>query len=263
MTLKILFLPFVVVISLAISIFYIKPEIDNVLSKRDTLNQKNIQLADAQEKNQHINALVQDLDRNKENEDAVLRYLPNSQKDDQLVALLQYEAAQASVSLNSVLLEKVVDESVAEVVDSTAKGSSVIFATDSNDASAIQLPPEKPRLINAKVEFVGSYESIRGFVQKVAKSDSFQDITLVEIKRNTDTSVAAPEAPADPNILKASVHVTFSYLAKKKTQNMVQMPIFSQDALSYETVNNLRQFITSPVPAIQTGSSGKANPFLP
>lgn len=258
MKVKILFFPLAIAITLMVAIFYIQPEIQSAMGARASVMEKETRLSDIEQKVRNIGLLGSDLDGNKENESLIMKYLPVVQDDDRVVDALNFLSAQSGLTLSSVKMDKVAETAVkTEAVETTSK--SALFAT--GDSTAAVKPAQiiaMPKTIKVTAEVTGSYEGIRDIVGKISKMDRFQNFAAVKVGR-AGTSGQQEAAPSDA--LKASLEINFAYLPKVRTTGNLDLPIFLQSKVDLKAVQSLRQYISSPVPFMEMGATGKGNPF--
>jgi Tfp pilus assembly protein PilO len=272
MNVKILFFPLSVTIAFAVFVFYVKPEVDTVMRTRDTLAQKETLATDISKKVENIHALEADLNANKDNEEVVMNYLPDTRDDDRIVDRINFLVLQSGLVLTSVKIDKVSDVQDIAVSDPQADilaDSSAILAPVGTDTSMIsQTPVEivKPKTLSVTVDALGSYESIRDVVGKIAHVDRFQEFTSVSIERVSDTAKSSTtdstEQPAPSTVLNTLFTIHFTYLPKVNTKGNFNRPILAQNRFDFNTVQKLKQSISSAIPPMEVGSTGTNDPFL-
>lgn len=260
MNVKILFFPLSITIALFVSIFYVKPDIEIALANRAVLVQKQALSEEINQKIRNAKDLEESLDANKANEDAVLHYLPDSRDDDRIVDSVNFLATQSGLLLDSVKINKASAEQETAPVEEISAGSSVILASGANSSASAQsaaVPPVIPKVLGVTVSAKGSYEGIRDTVVKLSHMDRFQDFSSVEIAKGN-----SGDGENSDSALDATLVMNFSYLSKTKSRDNLNLPILNQRKFDFGTVQKLQQYISSPVPSIESGATGKANPFL-
>lgn len=262
MKVKILVFPLAISAALYIIIFLAQPEFDRYLSEQSLLEKRQGELMVVEQKVQNSSSLEQDLNAHKDSESFAFKYLPLDSDDDRVVDSVNYLASQSGVAVSSINLEPVAVKED-EIFEEGIATSNAIFTDNTTDAAdSAPVVPEKPkaRSVLADIEFTGSYEGIRDAINKIAQSDYFQVFHNVSVKQ-ASTAGSSGEATYDNN-LTASLKVDFSYLPKVKNANQSNNEIFSQSSFNFDNIQNVRQMIASPVPTMELGASGKANPFL-
>ncbi len=270
MNVKLLFFPLSITIAIAVFVFYVKPEVDVVMTNRSTLVEKGDFSTSIKQKIQNIGSLESDLNANKENESLVMRYLPSMRDDDRVVDGINFLASQSGLLLTSVKIEKVATETQAAASAGPevglASGSGIVPLVGGGvDIAAVKseaIVPSVPKLMKVSVTMVGTYESIRDVATKISHTDHFQNFSMLSIERSSSTADASSDQPSNPNILNASMSVNYAYLPQTKAKGNYNRPILDQTAFDYGSVQRLKQYMSAPVPNMEIGASGTSNPFL-
>jgi hypothetical protein len=268
MNVKLLFFPLAITFSLAMAVFYTKPEFDTAMSDRKALSKKETFVTTVKQKIQNVRDLENNLNANKDNENTVLRYLPSTRDDDRIVDGVNFLASQSGLALTSVKIEKPPVElqpAAPTTIDAeAAMGSDVLFAKKADIAAVDQTPiiPIVPKVLSVTVAGMGSYESIRDVIIKLSHTDRFQDFAAVNIDRvKSGATVVNNQSTGSSNVLSALFTMNFTYFPKVNARGNFNRPILAQNKFDFSVVQKLKQYTSTPVPAIEVGSTGSANPF--
>ena len=261
MNVKILFFPLAITITLFLSIFYIKPEIDAALANNDIIEAKTKIADTAKMKASNVQTLESSLNGNKQAEALVLKYLPVTQEDDRIVDSVSFLTSQSGVILDSIKLAKATEVAPIEVIPETASSASTESLMNASavagDGTELEVKEVAAKSKEIVVDFSvrGSYEGIKDMINKLSKMDRFQNFSSINIER-----VQSAEASAGD--LEATIAMSVSYLPKVKSQGKFNRDILDKTTFSFDTVKVLQNQISSAVPAIEVGAAGASNPFV-
>jgi Tfp pilus assembly protein PilO len=240
------------VISIAIFIGYIWPEIDNFKKVSQEKNASLQSLQDIKVKQDALKAESEQIVSDSANKVMVNNYLPSKRVEEQIIASINYLAADSQVSLVNVSIKDVSPSKTAgEVQPSTVDN----IQNTSNISENMQFS-------EASVIVTGDYDKIRLFLDQMQKMPLFNNIVSLNISNQTNTS----NNNISPSNLLADIIVDFGYL-KVSSLNNNKIAKF-QAGLDTETINTLKQYISQKTTAIlpvanNNSNEGKANPFLP
>lgn len=265
MNVKTLFFPLSVTVAFFVAILFVQPEIKTVMADRSMLVEKRNLVMSIDRKARNAQALENDLNAHKENEDAVLHYLPNTRDDDRVVDAVNFLSSQSGLALSSVKIEKSAESVRAEDANASASSSSVILSSGNGASEGASLIPAavapKELLVTAKA--VGSYESIRDVIGKLSHMDRFQDFTSVVVTHAVPSAQSADGQPNNTsNELSVSLKMKFSYLPKAGMKGSFNLPILDRSQFDFGTADRLKQYTSAPVPSMEAGAAGTNNPFL-
>lgn len=244
MKLKILILPFFLVMILILSIGYIKPDFDVIFGKKAEIDTRNASLKDMDSVLNNISTLNNSLDSNAESEQFMLNYLPYAMNQDQTIDAFGFLASQSGLVVSDMDLKK-----IDEVANTTiALDGSIIDDTATSKAKTFQLTGS----------VLGTYESIKAFYDRLAHISRFQNIQSFSIEKKIDT--ASPQDKGTVSDLKGTFVVAYGYLPKKSVLSALTIPIFLQSELNFSGVALLKEKITD-TPTLGKDQVGKPNPF--
>jgi hypothetical protein len=105
----------------------------------------------------------------------------------------------------------------------------------------------------------GQYGNIKTFFDRMAHIERFQNVNFFSI--GTSLKTAEPSKAAESDNLSGIFEAKFSYLPPKHIASAMGMPIFLQSKFDFSPVNSLLNKITSSIPSMEKGVTGKPNPF--
>jgi|GEM_PF-956513 len=274
MRLKSLFFPIMLVISLAIFIGYIWPQISSIRKINEEMLAEKAEMQAINEKKIAIESVGKKISDNTSGEGIVLSYLPQNKTEEQIIGGINYLASDANLSL--------VDISLNSVDDSSKKNKGIVTTSlltglDSVTTQA-QSVADTNGLMQAtavKIALYGDYEKIRIFLDSLQRMPVLNTIKSVVItkqanqKKNTEIIDGSEVATTTDSGLLATVEVDFGYLNTIKIDNK-QVEIF-KNGIDNEVVSVLQNYISQKSQLVdnsiagsggETGPKGKKNPFL-
>ncbi|MFZ2187601.1 MAG: hypothetical protein WAV46_03210 [Candidatus Moraniibacteriota bacterium] len=244
MRLKILIVPFFLVMALILSIGYIKPDFDAILAKKAEIAAQDEMLANVDSVLNNIRTLNSSLDRDAAAENFVLRYLPYTLNQDQTIDAFNYLAAQSGLIITGMDLKQ---PPVLVSVEVAANGSPL----------AAGAPEAQTFVFTGNV--TGSYENIKAFFDRLAHVDRFQKIQSFSLQKNEET-VAATKESGNTADLKGTFVTAYGYLPKKPVASALHVPVFLSPELHFSDIAALQAQITN-LSTLEKGPAGKPNPF--
>lgn len=266
MNVKMLFFPLSVMVTLFVSVLYIKPEIETAMSNYAVVSEKKLMVTDIDQKIENVHALESSLDANKEDEQAILRYLPSEQHEEYVLDGVNFLAMQSGLAVASIDIEKqALPDTGAALAAGEANADSSVILAPNTDGSVLTQVAAAPVLktFDVTLDVAGSYENIRDAIEKLSHMDRFQSFSSVSISHAGDTGQSSGDGASDSaNILSASFSIQFSYMPKVSVKGNVNSPLLSQKEFDFGVVQKLKQYTSATVPSIDAGTTGRSNPFL-
>lgn len=241
MRLKVLIVPTFLALTLILIIGYIKPDINEIFTKRTDIATQNELLSKVSSTIEHTASLNSSLDREKKSEDFLLQYLPATLTEDQTVNDVSYLASQAGLVVSEMDLKKATEVATVNI----APDGSVIESSSTSDIKTFQFAGS----------VLGSYENIKKFFGQVTHMNRFQKVQLFSIQKNEQAG-----ATSNTTDLKGTFVIDFGYLPNKPVASALDIPIFRSTELNFSDVATLQEKTTS-VPPLEMENSGKPNPF--
>jgi len=259
MRLKLFLTPAAFIVAVVVLIWYIWPASQEIIAKRQKLNESNEGLAAVLTKKDNVEILKGILDKEKEKENFILSYLPSSRSDEKIVDGINYIATDSGVNLVNLSVEKSEKNAVLDQASDTSLSASPIIADGSASADPNAVVPRiKPavRFSLVKTNVSGKYENIKMFLDQAYRMSMFNKITSLEIFKGTEESSAA-------DVLTANVEFEFGYLPLVHEENGESSQVFAKSSFDFSPYSKIVSSITKVIPALDEGQKGKSNPFLP
>jgi hypothetical protein len=255
MKVKILILPLALVIALSLMVWLVYPSYLDMQIKKKALDDKNIQVSDLDQKNQKVKDLMGTLNANADKQVVVMKFLPESQKEEEIIASLNELASGEGVSVSGISISKPKIEVLPLEV--------VAMENQPSETSAGLVSPSREKVINfdTNLSLYGNYEKIKNVIDKVYNLSRFNRITNLKISSST---IANKDGSASDN-LQADMILGFNYLEMEKIGSVadVNNKILSSGRFDMSIVDEIQKNKNTPVSLVNLDSLGKANPFLP
>lgn len=262
MSLKILILPAFIILELIIAIGYIKPNVDAILAKRDEILGVEESLARVDSVIANIQSVGRSLKGRGEIVSFVERYYPSSLDEERVVDMFNYLAQQSGIIVTEVSAMKTPAINVADGVynDAVNNGLTPEEATAKAQAAALAAP----QMYSAKVVALGAYPNLKDFMNRIYRSDRLHTTKKFSIAyRNRDPDKVEEELARgiQDNFLIGTVEAEFPYVGEQRVSDALNDPLFQSPSFDYTIAEEAATFVTSPLPTLDTGMTGRANPY--
>jgi len=253
--------PLFILLSIVLLIWFVYPAYTNgVDGLKEELSRKKVEqdkLDKLMAKKANIEALAADMENNSEKKDVIFKYLPEKNKEEEIIDNLNYLASKEELSIMNL--------SVGQPIISTATALPEGSGLDENgdplpvDASGVPIPqaPVKPKALDFQAEFsvVGRYEKMKSLVDKIYKFERFNNFSSLEIKKADETG--------DSDLLKADMVISFNlYSPVKNTTNIEQID-FSRAKFDLSVADKIKSMKSTSILDLVIDQTGKPNPFMP
>ncbi len=259
MRLKVLIVPFLVIMILVLGIGYIKPDLEAMQMKKDDIVAKNALVANIDTILASIGSLNGSLDAGQESEKFVYRYLPDTLNQDQVIDAFNFLATQLGLVITEMAMKQppeiVREEALLNQSESPFVSGSM--AGDSKAPAAASSAGIKTFILTGSV--TGSYESIKAFFDQLARIERFQKIRSFAIK--TVDQTASPDGATNATDLKGTFEAEYGYMPRKSVVSVLNMPVFLLSTFDFSAVSKVLDRITNAIPVLEKGQTGKPNPF--
>jgi len=249
---KILLVPLIISIIIALSIWLVYPAYSNgnngVKEKYEQLKKEQKNLSNIQNKSANAQKLSSQLSTLSD-KNVLYGFIPKSAKEEEIVDNLNFLASSAGLSIFNIDL-------------SYSKQNTLLNnSSQSNQTSDSESLPIA-KTFKVKIKVAGSYEAIKQFIGSVNKLNRYNDVTILNIKKNMNNQ--EENVNTSVNMLLTDMETTFDILpqAKLSDQN-VNDPIFSSDKLDTKIISKIKDARNTKVFQLDIGQKGKTNPFLP
>lgn len=250
MRLKILMMPFAILISLVIVIGYVKPEIEMFQEKKVLFETKETQARGMTALLESIKNLTTSLEAQSETEYFVAGYLPKDIDQERVVDMFNYLASQSGVLVSNMAIKETAVGTVGDTPDIGVP----------SDPSLPVVTSSKPKIkaYIGSVEVKGDYAGIKVFLDRVNHMNRFHKILTFSIAKSPSTS-----EEEIPGILMARLESRFEYFPMQKHESALGLPVFSKKEVGGSDWSLLQNWVKSTVPPLVGSDTGRPNPFQP
>jgi Tfp pilus assembly protein PilO len=243
---------------------YAKPEFSSINETKAQIKTKESALNDIKQKNERISSLIQNLDANKDKEDLVLSYLPNSKEEELIVSSVFQSVVNSSIYLSNLgIVYQEKPFNISPQFENSQPGD--LPGGSAADAS-LPAGPTNINIANAKLSMVGTYENIKTFLNQVFTIEKESNISSIKIYKNQSSDQVSgeqPKAGSNVNNLNAEVSVSFDNVPSLKLKKDEAYPAFSKSSFDFSVTDDITKLFNRKAAALEIGSAGKSNPFLP
>jgi hypothetical protein len=267
MKLKIIIFPFVLIMTIIMSVNFIYPDFQKILASQTEIKNKEASLTDLEQKSQNVKKLVSDLESNGTKKDFVLSYLPEKKNEEVIVDRANYLTVETSTLLvnadikkSEVAVEPQVSPEEQQIADNNA-----VFTGAKNQTQIQSEPPVSVSLLDSSIELIGTYENIKNYLNRLYRIEDWYDIKSLEIMKN-DVAVTEQGNQGSNEVknLVVKYDLNFGYLPKMGLKINQVPKIFAQSKFDYAPADKAMELCTSTVPDIDIGSyGGRIDPFFP
>ncbi len=258
MRLKILFVPFSILLVLILAIGYIKPDITTLEEKRVLLDTKISQSQNMATLLANIDTLVASLDEQSASEESVHLFLPKTEDQERVVDMFNYLASQSGVFVNVMGMNQIEMTQVEEEPVLPPANSLLVTGVDSVSAVPV-VSALKPKVqsYSAQVEVKGGYENISDFFNRLAHMNRYHKILKF--------SLTAPVSPkeGEENMLTGIFESQFDYFPVQQVASALQVPVFTTGTFDAAALTSLLSWVNYTVPPLTLSETGRPNPFQP
>lgn len=223
-------------------------------------------LEDIRGKNQKTEKLSRDLSQSAEAQEILLRYIPVTQKEEEIIDNINYLSSREGISMYEISVKnkktETVKTSVAETSGPFVSGAQ--GAVPSMGETSVQevLPALAPENIEVKLGLAGTYDKIRSFSRKLSALRRFNSIDSMKISEEKETS-GSEEKKSSAGILRVETVVTFNYMKKIASVANVNDRIFYSDKFNTSVVDNIKDKMNVSLVDLELKPGGRENPFIP
>ncbi len=262
MSLKIFILPTFIILDVIIAIGYIKPNVDAIFATRDEIAKAQDELSRVDTVIGNIQSLTQSIENHSETREFVSRYYPSTLDEERVVDMYNYLAQQSGVIVTEMSVVKNLPARTADALYNEAINSGI--PPDQALAQAEATVHALPQTYTAEVSVLGDYSNIKDFFNRIRHADRLQATLEYSIaSRERDPSKAEEEAAKgiQSNFLVGTLAIKYPYIAEQQANDVLNMPLFQSPLFDFTAAERAISFVTNPLPALESGSAGRTNPF--
>lgn len=242
MHLKILIFPFFSLLTFILIVGFMKPDFDLIFEKKNALTSQNKDVESASVLVSHITNLNNSLDSNQDIETTLFEYLPRTVDHDSLIDAFNFLALDSGLVVSGIALDQSLVRNIAD--------------------TPLQSPSEETTKKEAETftfngSVVGSYESIKLFIDRLTHIDRFQKIQSISLEANTSAE------STNLGQLKGLVTIQYGYLKDSRVDSALNVPFLNKDQASFDisSIDRIKDQSTN-IPSLVHIESGRTNPFM-
>jgi len=262
MRLKFLFFPLMLLICVFVFIKFVLPEFGRLNEANKAKKDAQQLLKNIEEKKKAVNLLSQKISETAEYKDVVYNYLPNRKVEEQIIASVNFLAADAQVYL--------VDISIDNVASGKAglRSAAPAVNVSSETGEAADVAQNKEMLSSkTTIKVLGDYENIQlflGQLQRMALINNLKSINISKQTENAPASSSEGETNQSTKLV-AEIAMDFGYLEQVKVNadNLAKFEATLDDNVVKVLSNYTSRKMVSALPSSSDIAEGKVNPFFP
>lgn len=246
MSLKIILLPFSIILTLILGIGYIKPDIGTYQEKQAILQTKKAQVASLDTLVAHVESLETTLAASGESEKLVDTFVPKTMDQERVIDTFNYLASQSGVFVNIMAMSEGKRRSVSTEI------------TVADPAAAALSAKPQVETFAASVEVRGSYEGIKDFFNRLAHTNRFHVIKNFSLAVAKEGEGAAEEGDG---ILTGVFESEFDYFPALTIESALHASVFGRGSFDDAALSEIVAWTQYSVSPLQEPVSGRPNPF--
>ncbi len=276
MKVRLILFPLAIVIALAVSIFWIQPEISSALSLREQDNAASARLAEMDRVIANIDSLDKALSENSGDRQFVETYLPSKMSDDSIIDEVNFLAGEAGLLLISAQMKPISSELAqmakqqtqtnAEQTEIASNSPGSLVASGASSGPEVVFTASSPdariRSTEVSVSVLGKYDQIKTFADRVYHANHFQKFVSMGISRKVQVQVEPKSSMLAPDVLDATFVVRFGALPMTSDSSGIFLDTFKSPTFQLAVVQDLRGRVASELPALTVSPTERPNPFL-
>jgi|GEM_PF-2015150 len=282
MKLKLLLIPFAVLMSLILVIWYIYPSLfgddpNSIKNIRKEVSKIEGDIANIKNKKSNINKLTQAIESGGSLGDVVLNYYSNTRRDEDVINNLNNIAFNEGIYLDDIDLKYLkVDKSddpvkvmslkkIEALTPATLSGGVTDIANQSQadlDIQTQELNGSRINYISVALKGSGDYSQIRNFLISVNKIGLLNKVQSFKIYKDV---VGKENESSDPNKLKFDLTIGFGYFkeSKEPVVNLLNSPVLGLNDFDLSEIEKSKDILTGNYQKSEIGETGLINPFIP
>jgi len=256
MKLKILIPPVVIVAVISLIIWGIVPAWADLSVNRDSLKNDQGKLADAQDKKKNVDSLFQELNSSVDQQNTLLKYLPYAKQEEDLFNTISGLASQEGLLVSTLSLQK-------DTVAASENAGIDLNASTSGPGGEVAVPKPSASSFNVKVGIAGDYQKVKNLLNKLNSLSRFNKLLSLEI--STVDAASASDGGlkvVSPDMLNATMELSFSYLKKSPSVANFNEKVFSSDKFDMSSIAAITNRANVGLMQIKDNSAGRENPFI-
>lgn len=276
MKVRLILFPLAIVIALAVSIFWIQPEISSAISLREQDNAVSARLAEMDRVIANIDSLDKTLSENSGDRQFVETYLPSKMSDDSIIDEVNFLAGEAGILLISAQMKPISSELAqmakqqtqtnAEQTEIASNSPGSLVASGASSGSEVVFTASSPdariRSTEVSISVLGKYDQIKTFADRIYHANHFQNFVSMDISRKVDVQVEPKSSTLASDVLDATFVIRFGALPITSVSSGVFLDTFKSPTFQLAVVQDLHGRVASELPALIVSPTERPNPFL-
>lgn len=185
-------------------------------------------------------------------QDSLLKYLPATVKEEEIIDNLNYLAASDGLAVLNLSVSQP-EQTIAPIVGVNPEGEPI-----GNSAPAASVAVNAATF-KANYSVSGPYDKIKDLFDKVYKLERFNQMVSLDIVKPPATGT---NKSVGDNLI-ANATLQFAYLEKNSAAADPMNPVFSQSNFNWGVIQSIASAKSVDVMKLNVDSAGQANPFLP
>ena len=256
MKLRILLVPFFLVLAIGLIVWLVMPKYYDDQFERTELNNEKTRSEDMQKKAAMAEKLMVELSANADKQETLFSFLPEKQEEEEIINDLNNIAAMEAVSIKNLTLVK----SAGSAVSAPAPVSAPVPGTEGTETPAVGVNASQSSTFNIDFTISGNYAKIKNVIDRLFKLKRFNKVSSINISKVSVKNEKGEEIPSDN--LQAKIMLTFNYL-KKADAISISSGVFTQESFDISVINKINSLRTIDILKINAAPSARSNPFLP
>jgi Tfp pilus assembly protein PilO len=259
MKIKLLLPPLLIVMCIAIMVWFVYPAYtngsDGIKEKRQTLAGEKKKMSEAQEKSNNVSLLMAQLENNKVDRDTILTFVPDNPGEEEIIDNLNFIATNEGLSVINLSIKSAPAASPTEIGTSEA-------GVPITDINPVQASIVKPKEYNVDFSVVGNYEKIKNVFEKIYKLGRFNAAESLNIEQQGTQTGSDKKSVSEDNLV-VIAQLKFNALKKSSQTISINNPAFAEKSFNLETAQAIRNKKSVEVLKMNIDQAGRSNPFLP
>jgi hypothetical protein len=267
MSLKILIIPFLIIMSLILSIGFIKADIVVLLDKMNELEARKTERDEVDKIQNRIVSMKGELAAESEKVGLLGDYLPGFSDQERAIDAINYLASRTGLLLTSVDVTEVKSAIIA--VEPEIVVDPLGLAPTLPDGTPIPQPKKfVPEKYVVTVNAIGTYPSAREYLTQISRSSRFVRVKAIDIKVfEIGGAAEGVLASGASDLLELTVTGEFDYLRTVQIDNAMTYPyIFASETglrKSVASVAEIMDALKADIPVLTLPADiGRENPFI-
>lgn len=241
MKIKLLIMPILLVLIMALAIWWIYPGYQEMKSKEANLASATARLAVIKEKNAKAEKLLNIWSNSAEQRNIIEKYIPGQKQEEDVIGSLNSLVSETGLALYDLSV------SATEKKTAPSAGENMIEA----EADAVNLTPTAENF-NVALGVAGDYGKIKTLLGKISALKRFNSVSSLKISSSSGQAGA----------LQADITLNFNYIRRTNSAINPDNKIFLTGVFDIGIADEITRKLSTDIKSTVVGSSGRENPFV-